>query len=208
MSDSSIQPNFDINPLKIVAFASGSGTNFEAIMKAIYSKSLNAQMLVLVYNEADAHVRLRAQEFNVPTIFEDHNDYESRELFEEEIWKQLISNYEDVDLIVLVGWMRIFSDYFISKYPGKIINIHPSFLPEFKGLNAIQQALEAGVSQTGCSTHIVIPELDSGEVIGQVRVPIIEGDNEESLHNRIRAQEHPLLIDTLNIMHQRLYGFN
>lgn len=178
-------------PISLGIMASGSGTNFAAVVKAIADGQLNAEIKVLIYNYPEAKVKERAEEFKIPTVFLDHRQYSSRESLDHEIVK--IFKAYDVDLVVMAGWMRITTQVLLDGYPNRVINIHPSLLPSFKGIRAIEQALQAKVKITGCTVHLVSLEVDSGEIIVQAAVPVLEDDTLDTLHNRIQVQEHRIL---------------
>ncbi len=178
-------------PLKLGVLASGSGSNFEAVAEAIKNGQLNAQIKVLIYNNPNAKVVERAAKWNVPTELLNHRDFSSREELDLQII-QCLQRY-DVDWVIMAGWMRIVTPVLINAFPEKIINIHPSLLPSFKGVKAVEQALEAGVKITGCTVHLVSPEVDSGTILCQAAVPILPNDTAETLHDRIQIQEHRIL---------------
>ena len=175
-------------PLQLGIMASGDGTNFEAIAKAIDNGKLNAKIQVLIYNNPNAKVKERAKQYDIPTILVDHREYQERENFDHEI-VAVLKSY-GADWAVMAGWMRIITQVMLDGYPKRIINIHPSLLPSFKGNKAIEQALEAGVKITGCTVHLVDLEVDSGKVIMQAAVPVLSDDTVETLHARIQQQEH------------------
>ncbi len=178
-------------PLKLGVLASGSGTNFEAVAEAIKNGQLNAQIKVLIYNNPSAKVVERAAKWNVPAELLNHRDFRSREELDLQII-QCLQRY-DVNWVIMAGWMRIVTPVLINAFPEKIINIHPSLLPSFKGVKAVEQALEAGVKITGCTVHLVSPEVDSGTILCQAAVPILPHDTAETLHDRIQIQEHRIL---------------
>lgn len=178
-------------PLLIGVMASGSGTNFEAVAQAIADGRLNAKIKVLIYNNEDAKVVSRAEKWNIPSVLLDHRKYKRREDLDRKIVATLMK-YE-VKWVVMAGWMRIVTRVLLDGFPDRVINIHPSLLPSFKGINAIEQALEAGVKITGCTVHLVSLEVDSGLVLMQAAVPILANDTSETLHARIQKQEHIIL---------------
>ena len=178
-------------PLKLGVLASGSGSNFEAVAEAIKNGQLNAQIKVLIYNNPSAKVVERAAKWNVPAELLNHRDFSSREELDLQII-QCLQRY-DVDWVIMAGWMRIVTPVLINTFPEKIINIHPSLLPSFKGVKAVEQALEAGVKITGCTVHLVSPEVDSGTILCQAAVPILPHDTATTLHDRIQIQEHRIL---------------
>ncbi len=178
-------------PLKLGILASGSGSNFEAVAEAIKNGQLNAQVRVLIYNNPQAKVVERAARWNVPAVLLNHRDFSSRE----ELDLQIIQCLQrcDVDWVVMAGWMRVVTPVLINAFPDKIINIHPSLLPSFKGVKAVEQALAAGVKITGCTVHLVCQEVDSGAILCQAAVPILPNDTAATLHDRIQVQEHRIL---------------
>ena len=178
----------------IAIFASGNGSNFEAIAQACAENRLNAEVVLLICDKPNAFVIKRAEKFNIPVFEFQPKNYANKAEYETEIVELLKKH--GIDLICLAGYMRLVSDVLLDEYEGKIINIHPSLLPDFKGLNAIQRAFEAGVKITGVTTHFVDKTLDGGKVIDQVEVPI-ENCTLEELENRIHTAEHELYIKTL-----------
>lgn len=178
-------------PLKLGVLASGSGSNFEAVAEAIKNGQLNAQIRVLIYNNPNAKVVERSYKWNVPAVLLNHRDFGSREELDLQII-QCLQRY-DVDWVIMAGWMRIVTPVLINAFPEKIINIHPSLLPSFKGVKAVEQALKAGVKITGCTVHLVSPEVDSGTILCQAAVPILSNDTAATLHDRIQIQEHRIL---------------
>lgn len=175
-------------PLKLGVLASGSGSNFEAIAQAIANNELNAQIKVLIYNIPDAKVKERAERWGIPTIFLNHRDYKKREALDQAL-VDILKEYQ-VEWVIMAGWMRIVTEVLVNAYPHHVINIHPSILPSFKGIHAIEQALEAKVKVTGCTVHLVSVEVDSGLVLMQAVVPILPNDTAETLHARVQVQEH------------------
>ncbi|MCC0178771.1 phosphoribosylglycinamide formyltransferase [Waterburya agarophytonicola K14] len=175
-------------PLQLGVMASGSGTNFEAVAKAIADKQLNAQIKVLIYNNPRAKVKERAEKYHIPAVLVDHRKYRQRE----DLDRQIITVMQSygVDWVIMAGWMRIMTQVLLDAYQDRTINIHPSLLPSFKGINAIEQALAAKVKITGCTVHLVSLEVDSGTILMQAAVPILPGDNLTALHQRIQIQEH------------------
>jgi len=193
MISPSIKPeSLELNKkIKLGVLASGSGTNFEAVAKAITNQSLNAQIQVLIYNNPEAKVTQKAENFQIPAVLLNHRKFASREDLDKKIVEVL--QEKEVDLVVMAGWMRVVTPVLIDAYPNKLVNIHPSLLPSFRGIKAITQALDAGVKITGCTVHLVVPEVDAGPVLIQAAVPILAQDTEETLHQRIQVQEHLIL---------------
>lgn len=179
------------NPLQLGIMASGSGTNFEAVAKAIADGKLNAVIKVLIYNNPDAKVKVKAQKYQIPAILIDHREYSSREALDSKIVATMQAY--GVDWIIMAGWMRVVTSVLLDGFPHRLINIHPSLLPSFKGIRAIEQALRAKVKITGCTVHFVSLAVDSGDIIMQAAVPIFPDDTPETLHQRIQAQEHFIL---------------
>lgn len=189
------------SPLKIGVLASGSGTNFEAIAQAIQDQKINAQIQVLIYNNPDAKVVERAQRFGVKTILLNHRHYKKREDLDREIVKTLQEH--EVDWVIFAGWMRITTPVLIEAFPQKIINLHPSLLPSFPGIKAVEQALEAKVKITGCTVHFVELAVDSGPILMQAAVPVLPDDTPETLHARIQIQEHQIFVGAIALISQR-----
>ena len=170
--------------------ASGSGSNAQAIAEAIAQGSLAARIAVIVYNNPEAGVRLRAETLGIPAVLVNHRDFDSREAFDQAVVKVL----QDfgVEWVIMAGWMRRVTDVFLAAYPQRIVNIHPSLLPSFPGVRAVEQALAYGVKITGCTVHWVTLEVDQGPIIAQAAVPVLADDTPASLHARIQTQEHRL----------------
>lgn len=181
----------EVPPLQLGIMASGSGTNFEAVAKAISEGKLNAEIKVLIYNNPQAEVKERAAKYHIPAVLIDHRKYQQREDLDQEI-VTVLQAY-GVDWVIMAGWMRIITSVLLNGYPDRVINIHPSLLPSFKGIRAIEQALAAKVKITGCTVHLVSLEVDSGAIIMQAAVPILPDDTLETLHARIQVQEHNIL---------------
>ena len=197
LSSFSSQTTADAAPLQLGVMASGSGTNFEAVAKAIAEGKLNAEIKVLIYNNPQAKVKERAEKYHIPTILIDHREYQQRSSLDREIVASLKAY--GVDWVVMAGWMRIVTQVLINGYPERIINIHPSLLPSFKGIRAIEQALAAKVKITGCTAHLVSLEVDSGTILMQAAVPILQDDTLETLHARIQLQEHHILPQAISL---------
>ncbi|NEP07828.1 MAG: phosphoribosylglycinamide formyltransferase [Okeania sp. SIO2G4] len=185
------------SPLKLGILASGSGSNFEAIMEAINNQKLNAQAQVMIYNNPGAKVRDRAEKWGVPAILLNHREYKNREKFDGKIVETL-QEY-DVEWVIMAGWMRIVTKVLIDAFPNQVINIHPSLLPSFRGIKAIEQALEAGVKITGCTVHLVDVEVDNGPILMQAAVPILPDDTPETLHERVQIQEHQIIVGAITL---------
>lgn len=178
-------------PLRLGLMASGEGSNFEAVVQACRQGPLRAEVALLVVNQADCGARRRAERLGVPVQLLDHRRFDSREALDQALVRAFRS--AAVELIVMAGWMRIVTTVLIEAYPDRLVNIHPSLLPSFRGIDAIGQALAAGVRLSGCTAHLVRPEVDSGPVLVQAAVPLLEGDDHASLAARIHRQEHRIL---------------
>lgn len=194
-------PSDFARPVALGVLASGTGSNFEAIARAIQTEILAAEVRVLVYNNPKASVALKAQHWGVPARLCDHRQYESREAFDAAVVKIL----QDcgVEWVVMAGWMRVATDVLLSAFRDRALNIHPSLLPSFKGVRAVEQALAAGVKITGCTAHLVRLDVDSGPILMQAAVPVFPDDTPESLHRRIQSQEHLILPQAIAIAARR-----
>ncbi|MCX7592951.1 MAG: phosphoribosylglycinamide formyltransferase [Fischerella sp.] len=189
-------------PVKLGIMASGNGSNFEAIAQAIKDEQLSAQIQVLIYNNPDAYVAVRAANWGVPAVLLNHRNYQSREDLDRQI-VQTLRQY-DVELVVMAGWMRLVTQVLIDAFPNRILNIHPSLLPSFKGSRAVEHALAAGVKITGCTVHWVCLEMDSGPILVQAAVPVLADDTPETLHARIQVQEHKILPQAIALAARQL----
>ena len=175
------------NNFNIAVFVSGSGTNLQAI---IDSKIDSFQIAVIVCNNPEAYAIERARKHNIPIEIINHKEFDSRQEFEVEIISRL-ENY-NINLIVLAGFMRVLTEFFVGKYKNKIINIHPALLPSFPGMHAARQALEYGVKYTGVTVHFVDHGVDTGPIIFQAVVPISEDDTEQTLLEKLHKEEHSI----------------
>jgi len=172
------------NNYRIVVLLSGSGTTLQSIIDT----DLPAEISAVISNKPDVMGLSRAQEAAIPTHVLEHTAYESREAFDHDL-QGLIDEYE-ADLVVLAGFMRILSDDFVNHYSGKLINIHPSLLPSYKGMHTHQRVMDAAEPFHGSSVHFVNAELDGGPVLLQARLPVLASDSIESLELRIKTKEH------------------
>ncbi len=175
---------------RIAVLASGRGTNLEAILEAAESGHIAGEVAVVISDQKKAPALQRGENRGVKALFMNPKDYSGREQYDRAIVEQL--KEDQVDLVVLAGFMRLLTASFIQAYPLAIMNIHPSLLPAFPGLDGVEQALYYGVKVTGCTVHFVDEGLDTGPVILQEAVPIIQEDTVETLHQRIHASEHRL----------------
>ena len=177
--------------IKLGILASGNGSNFEYIIKSIQNKQLNAEISILIVNNPNCLAIQKAIKYKIPFVIINHRNCNSR--FEHDML--VLEKLEEfsVELVVMAGWMRIIGEELINRFKNQLINIHPSLLPSFKGIDAIQQAIDKGVTITGCTVHYVQKEVDSGSIIIQAAVPIKEQDSKESLKRRIQKMEHIIL---------------
>ena len=180
---------------RIVVLISGSGTNLQAIIDACKDAAYPGKVVGVISNKADAYGLIRAENAEINTKTVSHKAFNSRESYD----KALISAIDEynADLVVLAGFMRILTPAFVQHYQGRLLNIHPSLLPKYQGLNTHQRAIDAGDTVHGVSVHFVTEELDGGPVILQAKVPVFEGDSAEELASRVHEQEHriyPLVI--------------
>jgi phosphoribosylglycinamide formyltransferase-1 len=173
---------------QLVVLISGNGSNLQAIIDTLNASEINASIASVISNKADAYGLERAKSANIPTAVVDHTHYASRELFDQSLANVIDQNSPDI--IVLAGFMRILTPNFVMGYAGKLINIHPSLLPLYRGLQTHKRALQDHAGQHGASVHFVTPELDSGAVITQGIVSIEKNDTEETLAARVHQIEH------------------
>jgi phosphoribosylglycinamide formyltransferase-1 len=189
-------------PLKLGILASGSGTNFEAVARSIKEGQLNAQIQVLIYNNPEAKAKSRADRWGVPAVLVNHRNFASREDLDRSI-AEILQEYQ-VEWVVMAGWMRVVTQVLLDAFPNRVINIHPSLLPSFRGIRAVEQALAAKVKITGCTVHLVSLEVDSGPILIQAAVPILSDDTPETLHQRIQVQEHRILPQAIALAAKQL----
>ncbi len=177
-----------VKKASLVVLISGGGSNLQAIIQAINEQDINAEIKIVISNKASAKGLDYATKSNIPTHVIEHTQHPSREAFD----KAMIDVIDPLepDLIILAGFMRILSDQFIEHYKHRLINIHPSLLPKYKGLNTHQQAIENNETEHGASVHYVNAELDSGPVVIQVVVPVLKNDSKETLAQRVLNEEH------------------
>lgn len=173
---------------RIGVLASGSGSNLQAILDACAAGSVPARVAAVVCNVAGAKALARAEAAGVPALCLPHRAHRSRDAYEQELVAVLRSH--QVDLVCLAGFMRLIGPVLLSAFQNRIFNIHPSLLPAYPGLHAVRQALEAGARVSGCTVHIVDEGTDTGPIVIQAAVPVLDGDSEETLAARILAQEH------------------
>jgi phosphoribosylglycinamide formyltransferase 1 len=189
-------------PLILGIMASGSGSNFEAVARSIESGNLNAKIAVLIHNKPEIKAIDRAKERGIPTVLLDHRNYPTREELDRAIVATLQSH--QVECVVMAGWMRVITQVLIDAFVDRVINIHPSLLPSFPGIHAIEQAIAAKVKITGCTVHLVSLEVDSGPILVQAAVPVLPEDTAETLHARVQIQEHIILPQAIELLAQKL----
>ena len=180
---------------KLAVFASGTGTNFVAIAKACASGVIKAEVAVMVCDKPGAAVIDRAREMGIETFVFSPKDYTGKSAYEAEIVKLL--DARGIDLVCLAGYMRIVGETLLNAYEGKIINIHPSLLPSFKGAHAVEDAVAYGVKVYGITIHWVNADLDGGKIIAQRAFPY-EGSDPAEVHRLGQVIEHQLYIETIN----------
>ena len=180
----------DAAPLPIVGLISGNGSNLQAIIDAIHREEVPAAIRAVISNRPQALGLERAQRAGIPTVVVDHHRFTDRDSFDAAL-QTAIDAYQPA-LVVLAGFMRILSPAFVRHYHGRMLNVHPSLLPAFRGLDTHRRALAAGVTEHGLSIHFVTAELDGGPVIIQDKVPILAGDDANTLAARVQDAEHLL----------------
>ena len=174
--------------MNIGVLISGRGSNLRSLIEAQVGGQLSAKIATVISNVPDASGLEIAASHGIPIKVINHKEFDSRKNFEGALNKALI--LADIDLICLAGFMRILSDTFVNNWRDRLINVHPSLLPSFKGLNTHERALEAGVCFTGCTIHFVRPAMDDGPIILQAAIPTLPQDTPETLANRVLQQEH------------------
>ena len=194
-------PDRDAGVPRIGVLISGRGSNLQAIIDAIAAGRLNAEVAVVISNRSDAVGLERARKAGVETLVLDHQDrakYCTREDYDRELVRQL--KVRQIRLVCLAGFMRLLSPAFVESFPNAIVNVHPSLLPAFPGINAQYQAWEHGVKFTGVTVHLVTAELDGGPIILQQAVPVADADDADALAARILEQEHELYPRAIQIV--------
>ncbi|APX72617.1 phosphoribosylglycinamide formyltransferase [Companilactobacillus allii] len=182
--------------MKAAIFASGNGTNFEAIAKSKKLFDDGLEIKLLVCDKPNAPVIFKAKKLGIPVFINNLDDFDTRADYEREIVNVL--SPLDIDYIFLAGYMRVVTNVLLDHYPNKIINIHPSLLPKFSGLNAIERAFDSGEKQTGVTIHYIDEGVDTGPIILQKIVPISNNDTVETLEKRIHENEHIMYIEVIS----------
>jgi len=195
-----------LNIFKLAVLVSGRGSNLQAIIDSIDREELDAHLSIVISNTKDAMALKRAEKHGIKTIFIDPSTY----LNSKEYDKALVLKLKEfsIDLICLAGYMRILGEEVIQTFEKKIINIHPSLLPAFPGLNAQKQAINHGVKFSGCTVHFVDSGVDSGPIILQTVVPVYDNDDEKSLSKRILEQEHYLYPKAIKMIQEKKISLN
>jgi len=182
--------------LRLAILISGRGSNMEAILDAAQDPAYPAKPVLVLSNRPDARGLETAARAGIPTAAIDHTTYgKDREAFERAMHEQLTE--AGVEIIALAGFMRVLTPWFVNKWQGRMVNIHPSLLPKYKGLDTHQRALDAGDTEAGCTVHWVSPGVDDGEIIQQASLPILPGDTADSLAARLLPVEHQLYPEAL-----------
>ena len=178
-------------PLQLGVMASGNGSNFEALEMAIRRGELSATIRLLVVNNPGCGAQQRAERLGIACRVVDHRVHRNRH----DLDRELVRTFRaaGAEAIVMAGWMRIVTDELIKAYPNRLLNIHPSLLPSFRGLDGVGQALQAGVRISGCTVHLVTEDLDAGQIVAQAAVPVLANDTATTLAERIHHEEHRLL---------------
>jgi phosphoribosylglycinamide formyltransferase-1 len=189
----------------IAVLISGRGSNLQSLIDACAASDFPASIKIVISNVPDVMGLERAQKAGIPAQIINHKNYLSREAFEDALLTAL-SAY-NIDLVCLAGFMRVLTPHFIQKWPGRLINIHPSLLPDYKGLNTHARAIADKKPEAGCTVHYVVPEIDSGEIIIQKRVPVMHGDTPETLGARVLEQEHIAYPEAVRIIAEKLLNF-
>lgn len=184
--------------IKLAVFISGRGSNLQSIIDACARDDFPAEISVVLSNRPGVMGLQRARDAGIETVTVDHKDFEGRENFERALLDTL--DTYNVDLVCLAGFMRILTPLFISRWEGKMLNIHPSLLPDYKGLNTHERVLADGKNESGCTVHYVVPDMDAGPHIVQKRVAVLDDDTPDSLAARILEQEHIAYPEAIEIV--------
>jgi phosphoribosylglycinamide formyltransferase-1 len=184
---------------RVAVLISGRGSNMTALIDAAKAPDFPAAIVLVVSNLPDAEGLDRAKQEGIATAVVDHRTFGAdREAFERALDAQLQA--QRIDLVCLAGFMRLLTPWFVTRWSGRLLNIHPALLPEFKGLHTHRRALEAGAARHGATVHFVVPEMDSGPIVLQEAVPIVAGDTEHSLAARVLAVEHKIYPEALRLV--------
>ena len=192
--------------INIGVLASGNGTNLQAIFDAIETGQIEGRICIVISDKSDAYALKRARNYNIDTAYINLKGFKNREEYDKEIVSAL--NEKEIDLVVLAGYMKILTPYFINAFKNKIMNIHPALLPSFSGLHVQKKALDHGVKVSGCTVHFVDEGLDSGPIIIQRAVEVKEDDTEETLAERILKEEHQIYPRAIQLFAQGRLSIN
>jgi phosphoribosylglycinamide formyltransferase-1 len=184
---------------RVAVLISGRGSNMTALIEAAAAPDYPADIALVLSNEPEAAGLARARQAGIATAVVDHRPFgKDREAFERALDDALHGHH--IDLICLAGFMRLLTPWFVTRWSGRMLNIHPALLPQFKGLDTHRRALQAGVKQHGATVHFVVPEMDSGPIVLQESVPVVAGDTEEALANRVLQVEHRIYPQALRLV--------
>jgi phosphoribosylglycinamide formyltransferase 1 len=184
---------------RVAVLISGRGSNMAALIEAAKAQDYPAQIALVVSNEPDASGLVHAHESAIATAIVDHRPFgKDREAFERALDAQLVAHR--IDLVCLAGFMRLLTPWFVTRWSGRMLNIHPALLPQFKGLHTHRRALAAGVKRHGATVHFVVPEMDSGPIVAQESVAVLPGDTEQTLAARVLEAEHRIYPRALRLV--------
>jgi phosphoribosylglycinamide formyltransferase-1 len=184
---------------RVAVLISGRGSNMTALIEAAQAKDYPAEIVIVVSNRPDAAGLTRAREAGIATAVIDHRPFrDDREAFERALDDELRKHR--IDIVCLAGFMRLLTAWFIGRWSGRILNIHPALLPQFKGLNTHRRALEAGAKRHGATVHFVVEETDAGPIVSQQSVPVLQDDTEETLAERVLKIEHRIYPEALRLV--------
>jgi phosphoribosylglycinamide formyltransferase-1 len=184
---------------RVAVLISGRGSNMTALIEAARAPDYPADIVLVVSNRPDAAGLARAQQAGIATAIVDHTAFgEDREAFERALDARLRA--QRIDIVCLAGFMRLLTPWFVTRWSGRMLNIHPALLPQFKGLHTHRRALEAGVQRHGATVHFVVPEMDSGPIVAQDSVPVVAGDTEDTLARRVLEVEHRIYPKALRLV--------
>jgi phosphoribosylglycinamide formyltransferase-1 len=189
-----------LKKIRLGVLVSGGGTNLQSIIDHAERGAIDAEIGVVISNVPDAYALKRAERHNIPSLVIDHRKYSTRQKFEKEIIRVL--HEYNVELVVLAGFMRVLTPFFIREFPMKIVNIHPALLPVFPGTHVQQQALDYGARFSGCTVHFVDEGVDTGPIIIQAVVPVQPDDTAETLAQRILREEHKIYAQAIQLIAQ------
>ncbi len=188
--------------VKVAILISGRGSNMQALVQACENSEFPAEIVLIVSNKKDAAGLEFAREKKISTAVLDHKNFSSREDFDKKMSEEISKS--GAEIICLAGFMRLLSAWFVERWFDRLINIHPSLLPEFKGADAVGDAIKAGAKISGCTVHFVREEMDSGPIILQASVPVLDSDSKETLAAKILREEHRIYPESLKIICQKI----